>query len=383
MKIKNERNVLKMKKNIEEIKNIVLENDFEEAQRILDLGEYTKSFDAEYLYNHRIESSRFNKVFKVAIERKEDYKRFANLLISESSDNSFKVTYNEWMEGRLASGQRLGKALRKAGFSQRLLDFYSQQVKTEKIVYLTITDKVQYIAGMSYYSPGDWDGMGGKSCQCPEIGGSYAKHLAGALHDDKLFVGFIVENLEDLENMEGKMVARVIFRLLEDFEDGESVLIATRYYGNNETKNLLHKALKQVETIAPIYSSEALGYTGYNEDANGYAETVTIQDVYVYHDDTHYINVDCPLCGGYGTLEAYDENGGEHYIRCPHCDGDGEVEVEHYVYVDEYIEVEDKENILPYDEGYRHHGHFISIDLDMDYIMEKIEERKKEVKEGV
>lgn len=309
---------------------------------------------------------------------KESLKLFGNY-------NFIKIEYNEWKEGRLSNGQRLGKFLRKKGYSQELLDFYSQQVKTEKSVYLVITDRVQYITGMSYYSTGDWDGMGGKSCQCPEIGGSYAKHLAGALHDDKLYIGFIVENLEDLENMEEKMLARTVFRLLDEFEDGESVLIATRYYGNNETKNLLHEALKQVETVAPIFSSDALGYTGYNEDANGYAEVITIQDVYVYHDDTHYINVDCPLCGGYGTIEAYDENGGEHYIRCPHCEGDGEVEVEHYVYIDEYVEVEDEENILPYDEGYSHCGNYISINIDTDYITDKINERRKgeEVKEGV
>lgn len=374
-------------KKVEEVKNIILENDFEEAQRILDLGDYTKNFDAEYLYNQRIESEKFNRIFKIGIEREDDYFRFVDMLESESlklfdNYNFIKIEYNEWKEGRLSNGQRLGKFLRKKGYSQELLDFYATQIKTEKSVYLVITDRVQYIAGMSYYSTGDWDGMGGKTCQCPEIGGSYARHLAGSLHDDKLYIGFIVEDLNDLENMDGKMLARVVFRLLEDFEDGQSILVASRYYGNNETKNLLHESLKQVETVAPIFSEDALGRLSYHEDANGYAETVTIKDVYIYHDDTHYIDVDCPLCDGAGTIEAYDEDDYEHSIICPHCDGDGMVEIEHYIYVDDYVEVESREDILPYDEEYLHHGDYISINIDMDYIKERMEERKERVKEG-
>lgn len=373
-------------KKIEEV-NITLENDFEEAQRILDLGEVTRSFDAEALYNQRIESERFNRVFKVAIERENDYFRFVDMLEKESKKmfddyNHLKVAYNEWKEGKLSSGQRLGKFLRKKGYSKNLLDFYSQQVKTEKSVYLVITDKVQYITGMSYYSPGNWDGMGGKSCQCPEIGGSYARHLAGSLHDNKLYVGFIVESLEDLEDMDGKMLARVVLRLLEDFEDGESILVASRYYGNNETKNLLHEALKAAETVAPIFSEDALGRLPYHEDANGYAEIVTVHDIYVYHDDAHYVDIDCPLCDGYGTIDAYDENDNEHTITCPHCNGDGSVEIEHYVCVDEYVEVESEEEILPYDEDYSHRGSYITIYLDTDYIKERMEERKERVKEG-
>jgi len=375
-------------KKIEEVKNIVLKNDFEEAQRILNLGDYTRNFDAEYLYNKRVESENFNRVFKIAIERENDYFRFIDMLEKESLElfdnyNFIKVTYNEWKEGRLENGQRLGKFLRKKGYSQGLLDFYATQIKTEKSVYLVITDCVQYIAGMSYYSTGDWDGMGGKSCQCPEIGGSYARHLAGSLHDDKLYIGFIIESLDDLQDMEGKMLARVVFRLLEDFDDGESILVSTRYYGNNETKNLLHEALKQVENVAPIYSEDALGHDRYNEDANGYAEVLTVHDVYVYHDDTHYINVDCPLCDGNGMIEAYDENDNEHSITCPHCNGDGEVEIEHCIYVDEYVEVESEEEILPYDEDYSHCGNYISIGIDTDYIEEKIEERRERVKEGI
>lgn len=377
-----------MKKNIEEVKDIVLENDFEEAQRILNLGDYTRNFDAEYLYNKRVESENFNRVFKIAIEREEDYFRFLDMVEKESKElfnnyNFLKIEYNEWKSGKLENGQRLGKFLRKKGYSKELLDFYATQIKTEKSVYLVITDCVQYIAGMSYYSTGDWDGMGGKTCQCPEIGGSYAKNLAGSLHDDKLFVGFIVENLNDLENMEEKMLARTVFRLLEDFDDGESVLIATRYYGNNETKNLLHEALKVVEEIAPIYSNDALGRDSYHEDTNGYAKVITIKDVYIYEDRTEYIDIDCPLCIGNGWIYAYDEHDNEHRVDCPHCHGDGEVEVEHYIYVDEYVEVEDAEEILPYDENYSHGGSYITIYLDTDYIEERMEERKERVKEGI
>lgn len=413
-------------KKIEEIKNIVLENDFEEAQRILDIGEYTRNFDAEYLYNERIESEKFNRIFKIKIERKNDYERFLRMMKREQNEYinkerskvyplfekglltrnealkliekvenkalesklvKFKVSFNEWKNNKLDNGQKLGKAMRKAGFSKELLDFYSEQVKTEKEIFLTITDKVQFVAGMSYYSTMEWDGMNGSSCQDPEHGGSYAKHLAGSLHDEKLYIGMLHENLNDLKNMEGKLQARVIFRLLEEFSDGESILVSTRYYGNNETKSLLHEALKQVETIAPIYSSDALGLEEYNEEANGYAEVVTVKDIHVYEDRTDYIDIDCPLCNGSGETYGYDEYDNEYIVCCPHCNGDGVKEIAHEVYIDEFVEVEAYEEILPYDEEYTHHGNFIEIDIDNEYIINKMKERenkniKEDIKEG-
>jgi hypothetical protein len=410
-------------KKVEEIKNIILENDFEEAQRILDIGEYTKNFDSEYLYNEREESENFNRIFKVKVERTDDYKRFLTIMESEkrayiqkeknkvyplyerglvtrsealklfskienealeSKLSKFSVTFEEWKSNKLKNGQRLGKALRKAGFSKELLDFYSEQVKTEKEIFLTITDKVQYIAGMSYYSNMEWDGMNGSSCQDPRHGGSYSKHLAGSLHDDKLYVGLLHESLDDLQDMEEKLLGRVVLRLLEDFEGKESILVATRYYGNNETKSLLHEALKQIESIAPIYSNDALGYERYKETANGYVNVETIKDIHIYENRIEYIDIECPLCNGDGDIYGYDEQDNEYSVCCPHCEGSGTVEIEHEVYVDEWVEIELEDEVLPYNEDYIHNGYSIEIDLNKEYIIDKMEEREHgNVKEGV
>lgn len=369
-------------KKVEEMK-VILENDFSEAQRILNTGKYTREFDAWYLYNDRIESEKFNCTFKIKVEREQDYKRFIDL-VNEYFPN-IRITFEEWKSGRLANGQRLGKYLRKVGFPQEVLDFYSSQIKTEKEVFLTVTDKAQYIAGMSYYSPGNWDGMGGKSCQCPVVGGKYAQNLVGALHDDKLYIGFLHENIDDLQDMEDKMLARVVFRLLEDFAGKESVLIATRYYGNNESKDLLHKSLKELEKVAPIYSNDALGSEEYRESANGYAEVEMVKDIHVYAEDWEYMDVECPLCHGHGWTYGYDADGREYEVDCPHCGGTGTIEIEHYYCVDEYVEVEVDEEIPPYAEEYSHYGYYVEIDIDSEYIISKMEERKREreeVKEG-
>lgn len=362
---------MEMKK-FEEIKNIVLENDYDEAQRILNLGDYT-NFDALSLYNERVGSDEFNKVFKIAIERQEDYHRFLYVLANEKIN--MKVSFDVWRSGRLPNGQRLGKALRKAGASQTLLDFYSAQIKTEKEVILVITDKVQFITGMSYYSTGDWDGMEGKSCQCPAIGGSYAKRLAGALHDDKLYVAFIIEKLEDLEDMEGKMLARTVMRLIHI--DGEACLVATRYYGNNKTKDWLDKALKAVEGHCPIFSRDVL--TGIDiervvEPANGEATIYTIKDIHIYEDQTYWVDIDCPYCDGDGKITVYDDMDNEHEIDCPHCNGYGTVETEHYIHIDEWREIETEEAITPYDEDYSHYGDEVLIYLNTEYIKKKLYE---------
>lgn len=362
-------------KKVEELK-IAIKNDFKEAQKILDAGQYTQHISAADVYNTRLHSDQFNRVFKVAIDRLEDYQRFLRMVQCENEDISF--TFEEWKEGRLADGQRLGKFLRKNGVSQRLLDYYSRQVKEEKTVFLIISDRVQHVAGMSYYSDGCWDGMNGSSCQDTRHGGRYAISLAGALHDDKLYVAFIVEDIEDLDDMEGKMLARVVMRLIH--VDDTACLVATRYYGNNETKDLLHMAIEQVEEedVLPIFSRGVLyGDDVITERTNGAVEVEISKEFHIYRDDYIDIEVECPACDGWAEIDVTDDDGYEHSAMCPHCEGRGHIYIDHHVYIDEVVTVEDIEEVTPYAEDYEHYGDFIEISVCAEYIREKLKGLKK------
>lgn len=362
-------------KKVQELK-VVIKNDFEEAQKILDAGQYTKNIIAEDVYNQRMHSDQFNRIFKVAIDRQEDYYKFLRMVKVEN--NSITFSFNEWKEGRLADGQRLGKYLRKKGVSQQLLDYYSRQIKEEKTVYLVISDRVQHIAGMSYYSTGEWDGMNGSSCQDTRHGGRYAISLAGALHDDKLYVAFIIEDIEDLDDMTGKMLARTVMRLIH--VDDVACLVATRYYGNNETKDMLHLALEQVEEedVLPVFSRSVLyGDDVITERANGAVEVEISKEFHIYRDDWVEIELECPACDGWAEIDAEDDDGYEYSVQCPHCDGNGHIYVDHRIYIDEVVTVEDFEEVTPYHEDYEHFGDFIEISICAEYIKEKLKGLKK------
>lgn len=362
-------------KKVQELK-VVIKNNFEEAQRILNAGQYTKNIDAKDVYRPREKSDQFNRIFKVAIDRQDDYQRFLRMVKVENDAITF--SFNEWKEGRLADGQRLGKYLRKNGISQRLLDYYSRQVKEEKTVFLVISDRVQHIAGMSYYSDGNWDGMNGSSCQDTRHGGRYAISLAGSLHDDKLFIAFIVEDLNDLDDMENKMLARVVMRLIH--VDGVAVLVATRYYGNNESKDMLHLALEQVEEedVLPVFSRGVLyGDDVITERANGAVEVEISKEFHIYRDDWEEIELECPACDGWAELDVTDDDGYEFSVPCPHCDGQGHIYVDHRIYIDEVVTVEDIEEVTPYAEDYEHFGDFIEISVCAEYIREKLKGLKK------
>lgn len=360
-----------------------LEHDFHEAQRILDLGDYTQDIDAEYAYNERpVGLSGFLGTYRVMVERDRDYHRFCMMVGEEfmrGDAERYKPTFEEWKTGKTEQGMKLGKALRKKGFSQELLDFYSAQIKTERAFFLTVSDAPQHIAGMSYYSPGNWNGMSGKSCQSPEIGGDLAVHLGGSLHDDCLLVGMLHESLEDLQDMEDKLIARVVFRAVEI--DDRWCLIPTQYYGNNETKGALHSVLVNMEQVFDIYSNEITDYNEHtamvSQRANGAYTMYRVDSVTVYEDIDTTVEVECPLCDGHGTYSTYTDRS-ERYVEiaCPACEGTGEIDVEVCMEVEHDEEVEDEEEVLPYVEGYSHYGNEVVVRVDMKRLSELQEGRE-------
>lgn len=363
-------------------------HDFDLANKILETGEYTEHLDASYIYNERISNS-FVGTYSVQVTRYADYEEFLSRLEAEVRNNPNVANYpyisfDEWKSGYILDKhgrkQKLGKTLKKHGFSQKLLDFYSTQIKDDKQVYLTISDRVQHIAGMSFFSNGLWSSMGGSSCQDPR-NSAESRALAGSLYDDKLLVAFLHERLEDLKEMEdqaweaykkdplmedyrGKIMARSVCRIVH--VQGKQFLISTRKYGNNATKNYLEKAIRQLNHfgIFTIDQMEGEGSYYHKEQTNGtYDEWDTI---YIDEEVDEYVDVTvtCPYCGGDGNVEWETPSGAYVKIDCFVCGGHGEIETEVNIYQRVQEEIEAYVPILPYAEEYDHAGDYIRIKIN-------------------
>jgi hypothetical protein len=408
-------------KNGVQVMDVMLENDFQEAQKIANISEIVCNIDVDYAYKPRMGFMGLG-TYKIKVERTDDYERFVKKLESEkrahiremeqglnwkrdkvmifwrrgllSRDEavyfldtkcayvaceckmcSFIREFNidNWKTNKMNNGQRAGKALRKAGFSSEVVDFYSLQTKTEKEMYITVSDTVQHIIGMSYYSDLKWDGYNDSSCQ--DVRWDYESgdtegviQLAGSLRDNKLFIAFLHDELDDLEDMSDKMRARSIMRYVTI--DNKPALVATTYYGNNDTKDMLGKALNQLNEM-DIYSKDVrtMGFNDmHREDANGYFTMHKWDEVYVNYTVDTYVDVECPTCDGDGEEHNDDADCN---IECCTCGGSRVVEAHVYKEVEEWREVEKELTIEPYAEGYVHYGSYISIGLDKDEIRAK------------
>lgn len=396
---------------------LTVNSNFSEAQRILDAGDITSKIDADCAFNFRVPFEGVG-TYPIQIERKEDFWRFENKMQREQGkcrveirnkkdkifhelyqrglttqeetialmnvesqkldaiyENgcsckpcNFTITFEEWKSGKMANGAKVGKSLRKAGFSQELLDFYSLQSKEETFQYLTVSDRVQHIAGMSFYSNLQWDGYNDSSCQDPRWDYSGMEEnegviqLAGSLHDNKLFIAFLHENIEDLDNMDDMMIARSIMRYITI--DGKPALVACQYYGNNNSKDELHNALEQLSAY-DIYPETKynLDYEELTESANGFYSMTTWEEIRVSYEVDEYVDTECPTCEGSGEME-YDG----HDIECCTCEGSGTMEVHVYKHVREWKEVEKELEIEPYAEGYYHYGRKVEMDVNVEKI---------------
>lgn len=272
----------------------------------------------------------------------------------------------EWKSGKISEGNRvskIGKYLRKKMFSQDLIDFYSAQSKKSGKYYVTISDLPQHIVGMSYYAELDsWDGWNGTSCMDTRHDGSYCTALLGSLGDKTSYVAMLHANLSDLDNLENKLLARVLLREVE--VDGTLCLVPTRYYGNNDTKNILGDAMKHIQAEEEIYSLKSvssysseikidceIGNCLINKGETGLDSNEVVSEGCVKLSKLN--DCDCPMCGVY-----YDKNDDENeenilkpsyhiriskegktlfddYVFCPNCQKDS---IEEYDLEDFYEE---------------------------------------------
>lgn len=413
--------------------NFDVKNDFKTAQKILNLNENTRVFDSWGCYEDRQNEDMFEGVYKVHVKPYDSHERFIEMLeqekckvtryneVEEANQRwwrdeiehreyeqirdsilncqcdkcTFNPTIEQWMTGfyeetifisnehftgEKVRKERMTKKMQKLGYSQTLLDFYSAQIKLEKDVFLFVTGKVQFVAGMSNFARShSWDGYGGTSCQDTRLGGAYCRHLGGALHDDTLFVAGLVENIEDLENMQDKLQARVLMRLVTI--NNMYHLIPTRLYGNQQTKALLNGALKELSALCihdmavrdTIEKGDNVQW--HNESANGALQYTRTKRIEININRGHYTMCDCPICYGTGEMEYtyYNEDieeDIEETCECLECGGDGQVEEYIERWVETYKDVEEEVEILPYYEleTYEHEGDYIEISVNYSEI---------------
>ena len=412
--------VVKVLQNGVEVMDVQIENNLELAQHILDHNPYAEKIDVWSAYNNR-KHKELEGTYKIKIARKAEYARFLTMLdrakcqygekrssiISQYHNDVIeheeairqikvledcqcdvcqiqKPTFEEWKVNSItveefslyngttkARTYKLGKYLNKCGVPQDVIDFYSQQIKEESEMFLTITSAPQFVAGMSFYAEEDsWDGAGGTSCQDTRRDDDYPFRLGGALHDNMLHVAMLHEKLDDLHDMTDKLLARVNMRPVS--YAGKIVLIPTRYYGNNKTKDQLDYALKQLEEIG-VYNID-ITIEEHEDDrldrlamhtTGGYT-MYTYEDVEFEETIDEYVSCECPACNGHGNLTRtfsigyYEEV--EHTFECPACNGSGEYEVYVYEEISKSIEIERDETIHPYHEHEGNHYRYMEYD---------------------
>lgn len=349
---------------------LTVENDFYSADEILESGDVTSHYaDSQSYYNDRVEHS-FNGSYPVKIERVDDYYNFIQVLIDDmivmETSVNFSVSFEEWKTGYKVEGKRqtkLNKYLRKQGFSQYTIDYYSQQVRTEKTLYITVSDRVQHITGMSYYSNMEWTGVSGSSCQDPRNEYDDCLRLLPSLHDNKLVIAFLHENLEDLEDLDEKMLGRTMCRIVH--VEGKQFLVGSKLYGSMETIDELDKGMKQLNEFGIFAGSQMdRGSIRHEERTNGQFELTHEEEVHIDNEYEEEVSCDCPACNGSGDLTVWTSNDREVEVKCPACGGSGEYYTYATAYISEYVTVTETDELEPYNEGYQHYGHKTVIGLD-------------------
>ena len=268
------------------IHTLETKNDFSEANNILEMSYITAPYSAEDYYKERTEQAKkFVATYEIEIDRKGDYEEFKTIANNATyhlkEEGYYNLTYNErclidderqekrrwlrtitfedWKNGKYQNGIKLNKKLRKEGFPQSVMDFYATQIKTEKVVYFTITDRVHDVLGMSNFAKEDsFDGYNGTSCQDTRHDTEYQIHLIGAIADSNLLIGQLHYDLEDVEDMQDKLKARILMRQWKVKHDEKeySICKGVKLYGNQATKSELKQCLECLEAEGLGIASE-------------------------------------------------------------------------------------------------------------------------------
>lgn len=301
--------------------------------------------------------------------------RYDKIIAKVLFDKGIFPTFDEWKSGKKKVKGRnikLGKWLQSHGVSSDLVSYYASQNKVADKVYLTISDNPTHVLGMTSYSDGTWD-----SCMGLDYGGDYNVRLAGALNDTKLLVCFMHKDLEDIEDLEGNVSARVLLRLFK--HEGKDLLISTNYYGSSHNQQLLDSALVQLEPIGVMSKGvKNKPDTELKEPYNGDYKLVQKHQGYVNGEYEEYYYVPCPVCNESGKFELFiPELNDTIESTCPTCNGTEEIEYLVSIALDEEVMVESEVLVTPYVEGYKLSNNVASVEVNSEYIRLRYDSTKE------
>lgn len=334
----------------------LIEHDFEEAYKelsqsyVLDDMVYDSSHVETY-YNERSEAVKaFEGSWKFEADNEDQLKRLNQTLEREvrlkrydEESISFEeykellnfinsITALEFQENK-KDGMKLGKLLKRKGFSNGAVDYYSALDRKKEELYITITSAPQAIAGMSNH------GKGWTSCQMTlDGGGEYNKHLLGSLSDDKLLLMVITK--EPLTEWEAEMDDVILARSCAHVfnYDDVNVLVPIGVY-SSAYHNAMNTGIKHLQSLGLKVLPTQNGNGGTRLTAQAEQADVS-RYAYIYEEINEEIEVscECPLCRGRGEYTTYINDYDEVEVECPFCHGSGEYETT--IYIEETIEDE-------------------------------------------
>ncbi len=329
-------------------------NNFKEVDSIFNVHEVLSQLDSREFYMVR-KANKFEGTYEIRLPAETGYTQFLKVLVDDSISSSFSIEYSltpsEWLSGYKVDGKRkirLNSFLRRKGHSQYVLDYYSLSSKDDKSkrVYLTISATPQHIAGMSFYSSGDWLTYSGTSCLDPRNGYDEATQLVGALADDSLFVAMLHEK-KDISDLKGAMKARTVCRLIDYNE--KTCCIGSKLYGSKENKNLLQKCLVALNRFGVFPYSQVKGVDTLEIQASG-------RTVFTFNrnpETREYTqNANCFRCRGEKFVFLDSGEGIKDKVPCISCNDSIVIErtvtplAEHYEHYGTRVEIKINENIL-------------------------------------
>ncbi|MGD6829106.1 hypothetical protein [Bacillus pumilus] len=331
-----------------------ISNNFKEVDSIFNMHDVLSQLDSREFYKAR-KTNEFEGTYEIRLPAETGYTQFLNVLVNDAVSNSFSIEYSltpsEWLSGYKVNGKRkirLNSFLKRRGHSQYVVDYYSLASKDDKEqkVYVTISATPQHIAGMSFYSSGDWLTYSGTSCLDPRNGYDEATQLVGALADDSLFVAMLHEK-KDVSDLKGGMKARTVCRLID--YNKKACCIGSKLYGSKENKSLLQKCLVALNRYGVFPYNQVKGKDIVEIQSSGRA-VFTFERNPETRGDAH--DGICFRCCGERFLFLDSGEGIKDKVPCISCNDSYVIErtvtplAEHYEHKGTSVKIKINENIL-------------------------------------
>lgn len=315
-----------------------------EAVRIIEKHEEAERLNvASELESVAHERAFLSKTYKVNVTPVDGYVLFMLELFHEIRNNGCKkvpfITFGEFRAGTTERGQKVGRYLHRCGIRNEFVSTLHvyEEMNVEEELFFTISGATQHIIGMSHYV------VDADSCQgWEEHGLNYPLYSFGAAMSKEIFVAFLHENEEDLdEEWDEFMLSRTTV-VHAELEGVDTFHHANRVYTKRHRE--LHR---QIIGLLDGHFDTGNNYSGnirveieggayrYYEFGEQEIEDTYVVDRYGNEIDTdHYFYASCNLCDGDGSLTLYARNShgqdiGSTSITCTACSGTGEIEVEY------------------------------------------------------